>query len=85
MFTNKKVMGVWSSDVKCIKWMEKSEVIQKHYRENIGWYLSLEIDITSDWYHSKKDGKDQEHIILLVIDITFICFWYALISLLSIK
>ena len=28
-FTNKKFMGVWSSEVKCIKWMEKLEVIQK--------------------------------------------------------
>ena len=28
-FTNKKAMDVWSSEVKCIKWMEKSEVIQK--------------------------------------------------------
>ena len=31
------------------------------------------------WYQSLY------HIISLVIDITFICFWYALISLLSIK
>ena len=37
-FVNKKVMGVWSSEVKCIKLMEKSEVIQKRYFENIGWY-----------------------------------------------
>ena len=34
-------MGVCSSEVKCIKWMEKSEVIQKSYSENIGWYQSL--------------------------------------------
>ena len=25
-----ELMGVWSSEVKCIKWMEKSEVIQKN-------------------------------------------------------
>ena len=50
--------------------MEKSEVIQKMLQ----WKYRL-ISITSDWYH----------IISLVIDITFICFWYALISLLSIK
>ena len=25
----KKAMGVWSSEVKCIKWKEKSEVFQK--------------------------------------------------------
>ena len=25
---NKKVMGVWSSEVKYIKWKKKSEVIQ---------------------------------------------------------
>ena len=46
-FTNEKVLGVWSSEVKCIKWMEKSEVIQKHNGENIGWYQSLVIDIIS--------------------------------------
>ena len=63
-FTNKKAMGVWSSEVKYIKWMEKSEVIQKRYSENIGW---------------------KYHIISLVIDIIFICFLYALISLLSIR
>ena len=28
---NKKVIGVWSSEVKSIKRMEKSEVIQKSY------------------------------------------------------
>ena len=32
--TNNKVMGVWSSEVKCIKWMENSEVL---HSENIGW------------------------------------------------
>ena len=42
-FTNKKVMGIWNSEVKCIKWMEKSEVIQKWYSENIGWYLVIDI------------------------------------------
>ena len=67
---NKKVIGVWTFEVSCIKWMEKSEVIQKTLR----WKYRL-ISITSDWYD----------IISLVIDITFICFWYALISLLSIK
>ena len=29
LFTNKKVIGVWTFEVSCIKWMEKSEVIQK--------------------------------------------------------
>ena len=32
---NNKVMGVWSSEVKCIKWIEKLEIIQKPYSENI--------------------------------------------------
>ena len=64
LFTNKKVIGVWTFEVSCIKKMEKSEVIKKkRYSENIGWY----------------------NIISLGIDITFICFLYALISLLSIK
>ena len=30
-FTNKKVIGIWSSEVHCSKSMEKSEVIQKSY------------------------------------------------------
>ena len=47
LFTNKKVIGVWTFEVTCIKWMEKSEVIQKRYSENIGWYQSLVIDIIS--------------------------------------
>ena len=46
LFTNKKVIGAWTFAVSSIKWMEKSEVIQKHYSENIGWY-----HFTSDWYH----------------------------------
>ena len=64
-FRNKKVMGVGSSEVKYIKWMEKSDVIKtkkqtkknkiNRYNEQIAWYQSL------DWYH----------IISLVIDITF--------------
>ena len=29
LFTNKKVIGDWTFEVSCIKWMEKSEVIQK--------------------------------------------------------
>ena len=44
-FTNMKVMGVWSSKVKCIKWMEKSEVIKKRYSENSDRYQSVVIDI----------------------------------------
>ena len=47
LFTNKKVIGVLSFEVSCIKWIEKSEVIQKRYSENIGWYQSLVIDIIS--------------------------------------
>ena len=39
-FTNKKVIDVWPSEVKSTKWMEKSEVIQKRYSENIGRYQS---------------------------------------------
>ena len=46
-FLNKKVIGVWTFEVSCIKWMDKSEVIQKRYSENIGWYQSLVIDIIS--------------------------------------
>ena len=34
-FTNKKVIGILSSEVKCIKWMENSEVIQKTLQWNI--------------------------------------------------
>ena len=34
-FTNTNVVGVWSSEVKCIKWMEKSEVIQKRYSQAV--------------------------------------------------
>ena len=43
LFTNKKVIGIWTFEVSCIKWMEKSEVIQKRYSENIGWYLVIDI------------------------------------------
>ena len=46
-FTNKKIIGVWSSEVKCIKWMEKSEVIKKRYSENIDWYQPQDFDIIS--------------------------------------
>ena len=44
LFTNNKVIGVWTFQVSFIKWMEKSEVILKRYSENIGWYQSLVID-----------------------------------------
>ena len=47
LFTDKKDIGVWTFEVNCIKWMEKSEVIQKRYSENIGWYQSLVTDIIS--------------------------------------
>ena len=62
-------MGNWNSEVKCIMWTEKSEAIEKMQQ----WKYRL-ISITSDWYH----------IILPVIDITYL-FWYALVSLLIIK
>ena len=40
----------WTFEVSCIKWMEKSEVIQKCYSENIGWYLFLvSIDFTTKY------------------------------------
>ena len=45
LFTNKKVIGVWTFEVSCIQWMEKSEVIKKRYSENLGWYQSPVIDI----------------------------------------
>ena len=61
LFTNKKVIVIWTFEVSCIKEMEKSEIIKKRCIENIGWYFKS-----------------------LVIDITFICFWGALIALLSI-
>ena len=57
LFTNKKIIGIWTFEVSCIKWMEKSEVIQK----TLQWKYRL-ISITSDWYH----------IISLVIDITYL-------------
>ena len=41
-FTNKKVMGIWSSEVKCIKWMEKSEAIQK----TLQWKYRLKNKLT---------------------------------------
>ena len=48
-FTNKKVMGVWSSEVKCIKWKEKSELIQKKKKKKkkktLQWKYRLVIDI----------------------------------------
>ena len=47
LFTNKKVIGILTFEVSCIKWMDKSEVIQKCYSENIGWYQLLVIDIIS--------------------------------------
>ena len=59
LFINKKVIGVWTFEVSCIKWMEKSVVVRK----TLQWKYRL-ISITSDWYY----------IISLVIDITFICF-----------
>ena len=62
LFTNKKVIGVWTFEVSCITWMEKSEVVQK----TLQWKYRL-ISITSYWYH----------IISLVIGITFICFCTA--------
>ena len=68
--TNKKNKGVWTFEVSCISWMEKSEVIPK----SLQWKYRL-ISIINGWYH----------IISLVIGITFICFWYASISLLGIK
>ena len=43
LFTNKKVIGIWTFAVGCIKWMEKSEVIQK----TLKWKYRL-ISITSD-------------------------------------
>ena len=46
-FTNKKIIGIRSSEVKCIKWMEKIEVIKKRYSENIDWYQPLVFDIIS--------------------------------------
>ena len=63
LFTNKNVIGVWTFEVSCIKWMEKSVAIQK----KLQWKYRL-ISITSDWYH----------IISLVIDITFICFFICI-------
>ena len=48
-FTNKKVMGVWSSEVKCIKWMENSKVIKKKQKnQTLEWkyIISLVIGIT---------------------------------------
>ena len=59
LFTNKKGIGVWTFEVSCIKWMEKSEVIQK----TLQWKYRL-ISVTSDWYH----------IISLVPDIIFYLF-----------
>ena len=59
LFTNKEVIGVWTFEVSCIKWMEQLEVIQK----TLQWKYRL-ISITSDWYH----------IISLVIDITLFVF-----------
>ena len=48
-FTNKKVMGVWSSEVKCIKWMEKSDVIKNN--NAIVKYRLISYHFTSVWYH----------------------------------
>ena len=45
LFTNKKVIGVWTFEVSCIKWMEKSEVVKK--------VISMTSEI-SDWYHFVK-------------------------------
>ena len=45
----KKDIGVWTFEVSCIKWMEKSDVIQNVISitsKNIGWYQSLVIDIS---------------------------------------
>ena len=37
LYTNKKVIGVWTFEASCIKRMEKSEVIHKTLQWNIGW------------------------------------------------
>ena len=47
LFTNKKVIGVWTFEVSCIKWMEKSEVIQK----TLQWIYYTIIDF---YYITKK-------------------------------
>ena len=57
------------------KWAALSEWKSQRWSKKTLQLKYRLISITSDWYH----------IISLVTDITFICFWYALISLLSIK
>ena len=50
LYTNKKVIGVWTFELSYIKCMEKSEVIQK----TLQWkyrLISITSDFTSDWYH----------------------------------
>ena len=44
-FTNNKIMGVWSSEMKCIKWMESNYI-----KMWTGINHSL-VSFTSDWYH----------------------------------
>ena len=43
LFTNKKVIGVWTFEVRINKWIEKSEGIHKT--------LQWKYHFTSDWYH----------------------------------
>ena len=58
-FTNKKFIGVLAFEVSFIKWMEKSEVIQK----TLQWkYRLISYHFTSDWYHF--------YLLLICIDFT---------------
>ena len=55
-FSNKKVIGVGSSDVQCSKYMEKSEVIQKRMLQktkNKAPFLVLHLSISNGFVSTK--------------------------------